>query len=333
MQRLPRLAMATLPGLDHFTPDLARGLQASGRLDVRVFPVRGPVDLPAALAWADDPVADTIWFEFCWPPFPGLISATDFGGRRVVVRVHRIEAYETEHVARTDWSRVTDLIVVSADMARCVREVRPGIDSLVRLQVVHNGIDLDRVVPRAAFDPFRIGWCGNFIPRKNPWLALQVLALLRADNPRYRLHIASQAADRLTSEAFCHQAARLGVAEAVVFEGAVGADRMAAWHARNGILLSTSLHESFGCAIAEAAAAGCDVAVLDHLGADEFWPDEMRFVAVADAVRMVHSAAPDRWREWVAERFSLPRQVADTLAALGAGVPASARRAPAEAFA
>jgi len=32
-----------------------------------------------------------------------------------------------------------------------------------------------------------------------------------------------------------------------------------------------------GYAIAEAAAVGCDLAVLDHLGADEFWPAQTRF--------------------------------------------------------
>ena len=316
MRRLPRLAIATLPGLDHFTPDLARGLGDSGRVEVRVFPVRGPADLPGALAWADDPSSDAIWFEFCWPPFPGLIGATDFGGRRVVVRVHRVEVYETEHVARTDWSRVTDLVVVSEDMGRCVREARPDIDDRVRLHVVHNGLDPRRAPVRSSFDPFRVGWCGNFIARKNPTLALQVLHALRAGDPRYRLHVASQSTDRLTSESFCHQAARLDLGDAIVFEGAVPADQMPAWHARNGVLLSTSLHESFGYAIAEAAAAGCDLAVLDHLGADEFWPPEIRFVAVQDAVELVRGAAPNRWRDLVSERFSLRRQVEATLAAL-----------------
>ncbi|MDB5403651.1 MAG: hypothetical protein JWQ55_5669 [Rhodopila sp.] len=320
MQRLPRLAIVTIPGLDHFIPDLRKGLQASGRLDARVFAVRGPGDLPAALAWADDADTDTIWFEFCWPPFPALIAATDFGGRRVVVRVHRVEAYETDHVARADWSHVTDLIVVSQNMARCVREVRPGIDQMVRLHVVSNGVDIDRYPARDTFDPFRIGWCGAFITRKNPTLALQVLRHLRTDDPRYKLHIVSQSGDRLTAEAFSHQAARLGLANAIVLDGRVPADDMPAWHARNGILLSTSLHESFGYAIAEAAAAGCDLAVLDHVGADEFWPDATRFVAVEDAVRLIRTAAPDRWRGLVAEWFSLPRQVGAVLEIVAAPV-------------
>jgi len=318
MQRLVRLAIATLPGLDHFVPELRRGVQDSARMEARIFPVRGPGDLTTALAWADDPAVDAIWFEFCWPPFPALIAATDFGGRRVVVRVHRIEAYETDHVARADWSHVTDLVVVSEDMARCVREVRPGIDELVRLHVVRNGVDMDRYPTREAFDPYRIGWCGAFIARKNPTLALQILQHLSAEDARYRLHIVSQSADRQTSEAFTCHAVRLGLTNEIVLDGRVSADDMPAWHARNGILLSTSLHESFGYAIAEAAAAGCDLAVLDHVGADEFWPEDTRFVAVEDAVRLIRTAAPNRWRKLVAERFSLTRQVASVLDILNA---------------
>jgi glycosyltransferase involved in cell wall biosynthesis len=318
MPRLPRLAILTLPGLDHFIPDLRRGLHNSACVEVQVFPVTGPADLPKALAWAHNTHTDTLWFEFCWPPFPALIAATDFAGRRVIARVHRIEAYETDHVARADWSQVTDLIVVSQDMARCVRAVRPGIDELLRLHVVGNGVAIERFPARVTFDPHRIGWCGNFIGRKNPTLALQVLQRLVQEDPTYRLHVVSQSADRITSESFSHQAARLGLVNAIVVDGRIAADDMPAWHARNGILLSTSLHESFGYAIAEAAAAGCDLAVLDHIGADEFWPDATRFVAVDDAVRLIRTAKPDRWRALMAERFSVTRQVAAVLEILTA---------------
>ena len=317
MQRLPRLAIATLPGLDHFVQDLARGLAGSGMVDARLFAVRGAVDLAAALDWTDQPDRDAILFEFCWPPFPALIATTAFGGRRVIVRVHRIEAYEADHVARTAWARVTDLVVVSQDMARCVREVRPGLDEVTRVHVIHNGLDLDVYPARGGFNPHRIGWCGAFIARKNPTLALQILYRLRQLEPAYRLHLAVRTADRLTMESFCHQAARLGLGEAVRFDGHVPAAAIPAWHAANGVLLSTSLHESFGYAIAEAAAAGCDLAVLDHLGADEFWPEATRFVSIEDAVRRIGDAAPDRWRDLAFRRFPLGRQVAGFLALLG----------------
>ncbi len=101
MPRAPRLAMMMLPGLDHFTADLLARLPAASGWEVRKFLVAAPACLTAALAWADDPSRDAVWFEFCWPPFPAVISAVDFGGRRVIVRVHRIEATEAPYVATT----------------------------------------------------------------------------------------------------------------------------------------------------------------------------------------------------------------------------------------
>jgi glycosyltransferase involved in cell wall biosynthesis len=334
-KRPPRLAIATLAGLDHFVPDLARALNEAGGIEASVFTLRSRETLPAMLAWADAPELDTIWFEFCWPPIPELLAGTDFGFRRVLMRLHRIEAYEADYAARMDWALVNDLIVVSADMARVVREVCPGIDRKTRLHVIHNGVDIARFPGSEGFDPFRLGWCGNFILRKNPTLALQILHLLHQHDRRYRLHIATPGGDRITSETFTYQARQLGINEAIIFDGRISAESMPAWHAANGVLLSTSLHESFGYAIAEAAASGCDIAVLDHPGAAEFWPPATRFVAVEDAARIIRQAAPNRWRAHIASRFSLTRQVNAVLKMLGgSATPASstglhATRAPA----
>ena len=308
MVRLPRLAIAVLPGLDHFIPDLARALEDTGALSVRVFVVRGPADVGAILAWTDRPERDAVWFEFCWPPFPALIAATDFAGRKVVVRVHRIEAYGSDHVAGTDWSRVSDVVVVGADMAARLREAAPEIDHPARVRVIHNGLDLDRFVPLASFDPYRIGWCGWFSLHKNPILALEILHRLRRRDPRYTLRISSKGGEQVAVDAFGHLARRLGLEAAIQWDGAIGPDSMPAWHAGNAVLLSTSVYESFGYAIAEAAACGCDLAILDNTAAAEFWPEATRFASVAEAVAIIRAAAPHRWRGLVAERFSIRLQ-------------------------
>src|SRR6185437_15885737 len=91
---------------------------------------------------------------------------------------------------------------------------------------------------------------------------------------------------------------------------------MPEWHAQNGVLLHTSLHESFGYSIAEAAAVGCDIAVLEHPGADEFWPSVTRYATVNEAVELIRKAAPHRWRNHVVQNFSLAQQLAATAAIL-----------------
>jgi len=306
--RPPRLAFLTLPGLGHFTLDLLRALPAPGLLEVEHFEVRRPQDVAAALAWTDDPGRDALWFEFCWPPFPTLIDRTDFAGRRVLMRVHRVEAFDTNHAAKAPWHKVDDVVVVAGEVAQRLREVAPGIDATTRLSLVHNGVDLDRFRPAEAPDPFRIGWCGWLSLRKNPTLALEILHRLRALDVRYSLHIATMGAETVATGTFLHLVERMGLASAVHIIEGIPQDRMPEWHAQNGVLLSTSLHESFGYAIAEAAAVGCDLAVLDFPAAAEFWPEAVRFATVEEAVALIRAARPHRWRRLISERFSLVRQ-------------------------
>ena len=307
--RPPRLAFLTLPGLGHFAPDLLRALPLPGVLEVRHLEVRRREDLAAALAWADDPARDALWFEFCWPPFPALIAETDFAGRRVVMRVHRIEAYGSPHAARAPWHKVDDAVVVGEDMARRLRQAVPGIEATTRLHVLHNGVDLDRFLPAAEPpDPFRIGWCGWLSLHKNPNLALEILHRLRGLDARYTLHLATRGGEPVAVDSFLHLARRMGLEQAVHIVEGIPQERMPEWHARNGVLLSTSVYESFGYAIAEAAAVGCDLAVLDNPGAEEFWPEAVRFATVEQAVALIRNARPHRWRGLIEARFSLACQ-------------------------
>jgi glycosyltransferase involved in cell wall biosynthesis len=323
MNRRPRLAFLLLPTLDHFAQDLIARLPEAAGCDVRAFPVTSVAALHEAMVWACRPGIDALWFEFCWPPFPQLVAQTDFAGRRVIVRLHRIEAMETSHAAAMPWRKVDDLIVVSSDMAARVKRMAPDINWTTRLHVVSNGLDLDRFAPLTDWNPYRIGWCGLMTMRKNPVLALQVLDGLRRTDPRYHLHVSSSGGDPLATESFFHLAGRLGLLDRIRIDGRLPQADMPAWHARNGVLLHTSLHESFGYAIAEAAAAGCDIALLDHPGAEEFWPAAMRFGTIDEAVRLIRAAGPHRWRQHVANTVSLDRQIAATADMLR--IPAVAR--------
>jgi hypothetical protein len=297
-----------LPGLDHFVPDLIARLPCPG-LEVRAFQVRGVADLDAACAWADDASQDVIWFEFCWPPFPAMIAGRNFAGRRVVVRMHRIEAYGTRHAAGAPWHQIDDVIVVSEDMAARLRAEAPALGRTTTLHVVHNGVDVERFVPGGEADPFRLGWCGWLSLHKNATMALEILHMLRREDGRWRMHLCSKGGEAVALDSFSHLQRRLGLDAAVIVDGNVAPADMPAWHARNAVLLSTSVYESFGYAMAEAASCGCDVVMLDQAGAAEFWPDEMRFGTSREAAGMIRSARRGRWREMVVERFSLDRQV------------------------
>lgn len=312
--RPQRIAFMLLPTLDHFAHDLIAGLPGVDGPEVRAFQVRGMASLDEACEWASDPDRDVIWFEFCWPPFPAMIAGYDFGGRRVVMRVHRIEAYGSPHAAGAPWHKIDDVIVVSTDMGAQLHKAAPMLDATTALHVVHNGVDVARFkdgdAADASRDAFRIGWCGLLNLRKNPNLALEILYQLRQMDTRWHMHLCAKDGEDIALDSFRHLRHRMGLDDAAVIDGTVRAAEMPAWHRRNAVLLSTSVHESFGYAIAEAASCGCDIAVLDHIGAAEFWPSETRFGATSEAVRMILKARPGRWRDLVTARFSLAEQVA-----------------------
>ena len=310
MQRLPRLALMTLPTLDHFTTEIITRLPAVAEIDVQKFMVTGPETLAAALDWADNPARDIVWFEFCWPPFPAMISAADFGGRRVIVRVHRIEATETQHVATAPWGKIDDVIVVSEDIRRRVLNQAPEIAFTTQLHVIPNGVDVDRFRPGETVDEKRIGWGGLMTLRKNPTLALQILARLRDIDPRYHLHLCSMGGDPFAMETFSYHVAMLGLERAVVWDGTIPQHEMPDWHRRNAALLHTSLHESFGYIVAEAALCGCRVAMLDHPGAREVWPANVLYRTIDDAVALLLSPPCSTIRDFVADRYGIDRFIA-----------------------
>lgn len=309
MRRSPRLAMMTLPSLNHFITDLLARLPAASGWMVKEFMVTGPGSMAAALNWANDASQDAVWFEFCWPPFPAMIGAIDFAGRRLIVRVHRIEATETPHVANTPWEKVDDLIVVSPDMKQRVLSAAPEIAMTTRLHLVCNGVDTERYAPPIDWNPFRIGWCGLMTLRKNPILALQILARLREMDAQYHLSVCGMGGEPLAHETFIHLAKRLGLPGAIRWEGRVSQNDMPAWHAANGVLLHTSLHEGLSYAILEAAASGCDLAVFDHPGAADCWPAQVLFGTTDEAITMIRAARPGRWRAHVSDNFSLRQQI------------------------
>jgi hypothetical protein len=106
----------------------------------------------------------------------------------------------------------------------------------------------------------------------------------------------------------------LGLGGVVRYDGQV-AD-MPAWYSDKGVLLSTSMYESFGMNIGEAMAVGAFPVVHGFPGADRIWPADCLFASIDEAVALIQAARPNLFRDWVAERYSLDRQVRDVLTLL-----------------
>ena len=267
-------------------------------------------ELAAAIGWAD-----IVWLEWCWDHAAWATTSGVLGGRPCVVRLHSIEALQTDYPARVDWARVDALVTVGDDIDALVHERFPGVAAAGARMVVANGIDLDRFA-RGTPHPRRIGWVGHIEPKKNPMLMLQVMHALHRYATGHTLHVAGAFTDLRTLRYLRSMIPALGLEGCVSFDGEV-AD-MPGWYADKGVLLSTTMYESFGLNIGEAMAVGAFPVVHAFPGAADLWPRECLFASVEEAVALIRAARPGLYRDWVAERYDLAQQAASVVALLGA---------------
>ena len=284
--------------------------------DVRFVAEPPNETLAAAVRWAD-----IVWLEWCWDHAVWVTRSGLLQGKPCIVRLHSIEALQTPYPSQVAWNHVGRLLTVGGDIADVVAKLVPGI--VPRLSIVPNGIDLQRFAPGDP-DRFQIAWVGHLEPKKNPMLLLQVAQRLLACDPRYAIHVAGAFTDLRTTRYLEQMVPSLGLGGAIRFHGQV-AD-MPAWYADKGVLLSTSMYESFGLNIGEAMAVGAFPVVHAFPGAEGLWPRECLFASVEEAVALIRTARPGLYREWVAERYGLDRQVDAVLGILRevAGIPVAA---------
>jgi glycosyltransferase involved in cell wall biosynthesis len=127
--------------------------------------------------------------------------------------------------------------------------------------------------------------------------------------------VAGAFTDLRTTRYLERQIGLLELGDTIRFHGPV-AD-MPGWYADKGILLSTSMYESFGMNIGEAMAVGAFPVVHAFPGAESLWPGECLFSGIDEAVALIRSARPHLYRDWIAERYGLDRQVESVLRLLG----------------
>ncbi len=268
--------------------------------DVRFISAGPGVGLAEAIAWAE-----IVWLEWCWDHAVWATNSDCLTGKRCIVRLHSIEALQTGFPAKVDWSHVDRLITVGEDITELLLANTPSIAAHLNPDIIPNGIDMDRFAPGDG-NRHRVGWVGHLEPKKNPMLLLQIAHALHRADPRYVFHVAGAFTDQRTARYVNRLMGSLGLAGVVGFDGPIV--DMPAWYADKGVLLSTSMYESFGLNIGEAMAVGAFPVVHDFPGADRLWPEECLFAGIDEAVALIRSSRPGLYREWVRERYGLDRQ-------------------------
>jgi glycosyltransferase involved in cell wall biosynthesis len=274
----------------------------------------------AVVEWADVVICE--WFG----PNALWYSANRRPDQRLVVHLHRFELYRP-WPGQADIERIDQVVCVSPHYARIALQ-RTGWPA-ARVTVIPNYVDeaqLDR--PKLEGARFHLGMIGIAPALKRMDLALDVLARLRAADPRYQLFVKSKLpweypwiwdvpTERIAFEDILRrmQVERL-LRGAVTFD-AFGPD-VPAWLRRVGWVLSTSDGESFHLAPADGMASGAVPVIRDWPGADTIY--DGRWIrhdpaAMADLISSI--AAEGRWaaegaiaKEQVRERYGL-RRVAD----------------------
>ena len=258
------------------------------------FERRGAV-FTLAKAWNSVSRHDVVihgWADGRTQPVTGAVN---------VVFLRRYELFDGG-ILKTDWAHVDQLVCVNAWIADRVRETFASNGVTVPVAVIYNGVDVNDWTFATRKAGRRIGMACHVHPKKNLPLALQILAMLPEG---YELHIAGAVQDPCTAEYLNHVGQC--IARRVYLYDHIAHGRLDSWWEQMSYCLSTSLSEGNPNNVIEAMAKGIKPVIHDWPGANEQFPEDMRFATVAQAVSMIQDGDYDSpaYRRVVEERFGL----------------------------
>ncbi|HEX5012557.1 MAG TPA: glycosyltransferase [Candidatus Limnocylindrales bacterium] len=166
-------------------------------------------------------------------------------------------------------ARASRVIAVSELLADQIRAALPGVED--RLVVIPNAIAIDEFSAPPIADRRRdeLLFVGYRKEIKGIDTLIEAFALIRARRPGARLRLIGGGPDEALERRWHELAARLGVTDAVSFEGVAGRADIAQAMAGASVFTHASRYETFGVVAAEALAAGLPVVATDSGGVSE----------------------------------------------------------------
>ena len=266
--------------------------------------------------------ADVVLVEWC-TALAVLLNQIDPGDTRVVVRLHSYEVF-TVWPHLLDFSRVDDLIFVSEHLRDFALAVVPGLSrpGAPRLHVIPNAMDLQRFDTGKPDDArFTLGLVGASTLVKDPRWAIDVLRALRKVDGRYRLLLVdADLAEPTPAAREYAEGLRSDLAE---LEPTGAVRRLPRTHDVPGVLrdigviVSSSVRESFHLGLVEGAASGAVPVVRDWPffpgGARRLFPGEWVVDTPEDAARRVlaMAASEEEWRKQAQAASAYAKQTWD----------------------
>lgn len=296
--RRARLAFFCRTG-DHFLRDIMGRLKQDW--DIKRFEGKTLGQMADLMAWCD-----IAWFEWC---DEAVVKASGLAKTcRIVCRLHSFEAF-TDLPTQVVWENVDALIFVAPHIREIVTARVPDLVSRVATPVIYNGVDVDRFAfcdRQRGFDMASVGYINH---KKNPSLLLQCLRALVDRDRRFCLHVAGVHQERRFALYMGHMIREMGLTDHVVYHGWV--EDIPAWLRDKHFLISTSVFESFGYAIAEAMATGIKPLIHNFPGAARLYPPELLFNTISDCVDSALSDdyTPAAYRRFIEENYRLEFQL------------------------
>lgn len=246
--------------------------------------------------------ADVILCEWCLGN-AAWYSRNKRPDQRLVVRLHRVEAY-TDHPAAVEIDNVDKVVCVSQHIADDVIE-RFGWDP-AKFQIIPNSIDVDRFrLAKLEGARHTLGMVGYVPKRKRLDRALDIFERLRGEVPRFRLLLVGHPPSELDwvardpEEVDFFRCCYSRIQESDELRGAVSflpfTEDLPAFFRRVGFILSTSESEGHQVALAEGAASAAVPVILDRPGAGDQYPTSWVHPTTLDAMSFVAGIGLDGW--------------------------------------
>ena len=268
--------------------------------DVEFLCTRNPADIIAAAG-----KADIVWLEFCTNAAVELSRQAFMQKKKLFIRLHGYEAFDTTFSRQLDYRAVTAMVFPGVEIYRIFLEACGDAGRAARSVIIPNGVDTGVFKPSSSLSPYNVAWVGHIELKKDPMMMLQILDHVVSRNKQIKFHVAGE---------FTHFRTRVYIENwlkkspnfaNIRFYGHI--DDISGWYADKGVILSTSMHESFGLSIGEAMAVGCAPVIYSYSGAELMWPADALFTTVEEAARKISEARPGRYCDFIAQEYPITR--------------------------
>lgn len=301
---MKKISFICKDGLEHFLVDLCN--EISSYYEISLFLVRSKEDIDNAVQYGD-----ILWFE--WADDIAVYGSQSpiVRHKKSIVRLHRYEAF-THMPKNINWSNINNLVVVNDGMKDVLAHGLPDLALLNKISVIPNGVNMERFAFSEHCPGYDIAWVGHINARKNLPMALQIIKHLAEQDKRFTLHIAGDFQDYEQELYTKYFIMNNNLDQNVVFSGWV--NDMNKWLENKNYILSTSIHESFGYAIAEAMSKGIKPIIHEFHGAYSLWDSGYLFFDVDQAVFKILNGEylSETYRKYVEDKYSLASQVEST---------------------